>query len=330
MKELSEELIEKFILGTCSEEELQQINSIIKDSKQEAYRLFHAEELYHLGKIERYAGEQRMANAQKRLHRRLEVEKKVASHNWFTPRIVKYAAAVVSVLALGYLAQYYYRSLPDADMLMAVATDEVKMVTLPDSTKVWLNKMASLKYPSNFSGKERNVFLDGEAYFEVSKNPQKPFVVKNEVMQVRVLGTKFDLYNDKSSPIAKATLLEGQIEVTGKEHDGKVVLCPGQRAELDKSSGLLTVKQVDAKMDAVWRDNYIPFHKANIIEIAKKLEEYYQVKIIVSSDVELNRTYSGILKKKDNIRAVLKSLQNSVPVNYEITNKGIILSSRNE
>ena len=328
MKELSEELIEKFIIGTCSEEELQQIQSIIKDSEQEARRLFHAEELYQLGKMNRYTDEQRIERAQHRLNRRLAREELTSSRSWFRPRVMRYAAVVATLMALGGLANFYLHRMADADLLTAMATDEVKVITLSDSTKVWLNKKASLKYPSRFADKERQVYLDGEAYFEVTKNREKPFIVKNGAMQVRVLGTKFVLCNEQSSPVAKATLVEGQIEVTDQENQGKVVLNPGQRAELNKANGLLTVKQVDAKMDAVWRDNYIPFHKANIVEITRKLEECYQVKFILSPDVELERTYSGILKKKKEISSVLKSLQNSVPINYEITDEGIVLTSR--
>ena len=102
---------------------------------------------------------------------------------------------------------------------------------------------------------------------------------------------------------------------------------PGQRAELNRNSGRLTVKQVDAKLDAVWRDNLIPFNKANIFTITKALERFYDVKIILSPDIRSDKTYSGVLKKKSTIESVLKSLQNSIPIEYKIVGNNIFISS---
>ena len=217
---------------------------------------------------------------------------------------------------------------PEHQMLVAVANEGiVKEVVLPDGTKVWLNNAAMLKYPREFSEKERNVYLDGEAYFEVTKNRHKPFTVESDAMRVRVLGTTFNFKCDKRCRIAEATLIEGEIEVKGNKDEGQIVLAPGQRAELNRNSGRLTVKQVDAKLDAVWRDNLIPFNKANIFTITKALERFYDVKIILSPDIRSDKTYSGVLKKKSTIESVLKSLQNSIPIEYKIVGNNIFISS---
>ena len=140
---------------------------------------------------------------------------------------------------------------------------------MPDGSKVWLNNASTLKYPHEFSEKERNVYLEGEAYFEVTKNRHKPFIVQSDAMRVRVLGTTFNFKSDKRCRIAEATLIEGEIEVKGNKEEGQIILAPGQRAELNKNNGRLTVKQVDAKLDAVWHDNLIPFQKADIFTITK-------------------------------------------------------------
>ena len=146
-------------------------------------------------------------------------------------------------------------------------------------------------------------------------------------MRVRVLGTTFNFKCDKRCRIAEATLIEGKIEVKGNKDEGQIVLAPGQRAELNRNSGRLTVKQVDAKLDAVWRDNLIPFNKANIFTITKALERFYDVKIILSPDIRSDQTYSGVLKKKSTIESVLKSLQNSIPIEYKIVGNNIFISS---
>ena len=102
----------------------------------------------------------------------------------------------------------------------------------------------------------------------------------------------------------------------------------GQRAELNKSNGRLTVKQVDAKLDAVWHDNLIPFQKADIFTITRTLERFYDVKIILSPDMKPDKTYSGVLKRKSDIESVLKSLQNSIPIDYKIVGNNIFISPK--
>ena len=243
---------------------------------------------------------------------------------------MKYTAIITVVLLLGGGAGYWFYQ-NETDMLVATANKgTVEEVTLPDGTKVWLNNSATLKYPRKFSDTERNVYLEGEAYFKVTRNPQQPFIVESDAMRVRVLGTVFNFKCDKNSQVAEATLIEGEIEVKGKQNEGQIILAPGQRAELNRGSGRLIVKQVEAKLDAVWHDDLIPFEQADIFTITKALERFYDVKIILSPDIRSDKTYSGVLKKKSNIESVLQSLQNAIPINYKIVGSNIFISSDNK
>ena len=141
-------------------------------------------------------------------------------HRW-----MRYAAILAVALLMGGGAGYWFYNRPEHQMLVAVANEGiVKEVVLPDGTKVWLNNAATLKYPREFSEKERNVYLDGEAYFEVTKNRHKPFTVESDAMRVRVLGTTFNFKCDKRCRIAEATLIEGEIEVRGNHDEGMIIL----------------------------------------------------------------------------------------------------------
>lgn len=317
-------------MGECSEDELTEVNAWIKESDEHASQLFRIEEVYQLGKMDSYANKQRMELAEKRLYKAIDQEKRkqnkvLRMHQW-----MKYAAVIAITLLLGGGAGYWFYQ-NDTEMLVAVANEGiVKEVTLPDGTKVWLNNSSTLKYPREFSKMERNVYLDGEAYFEVTKNRQKPFIVESDAMRVRVLGTTFNFKCNKRCRVAEATLIEGEIEVKGNREEGQIILAPGQRAELNKNTGRLIVKQVEAKLDAVWHDDLIPFEKANIFIITKALERFYDVKIILSPDIRVDKTYSGVLKKKSNIESVLKSLQNAIPLNYKIVGSNIFISSDNK
>lgn len=330
MRNLREDILKKYLMGECSEEELTEVSAWIRESDEHARQLFRMEEIYQLGKTNSHTIEQQIQLAEKRLYKRIKEEKSKQAKTIRLYQWMKYAAIVTVVLLLGTGAGYWFYQ-NDTDMLVAVANEGiVKEVTLPDGTKVWLNNSATLKYPHEFSKTERNVYLEGEAYFKVTKNRQKPFTVESDAMRVRVLGTTFNFKSDKRSRVAEATLIEGEIEVKGKREEGQIILAPGQRAELNKSTGRLTVKQVDAKLDAVWHDDLIPFVSADIFTITKTLERFYDVKIILSPDIRSDKTYSGVLKKKSNIESVLKSLQNSIPIDYKIVGSNIFISSSNK
>ena len=320
----------KYLTGQCSEEEIIEVNAWMKESEENARQLFRMEEIYHLGKFDRYADEQRIAHAEKLLYKKLDEAKGKQAKLLRMHRWMRYAAVIAVILLMGGGAGYwFYHNGADQQLMVAVANEGiVKEVVLPDGTRVWLNNLATLKYPREFSEKERNVYLEGEAYFEVTKNRHKPFTVQSDAMRVRVLGTTFNFKSDKSCRVAEATLIEGEIEVKGNKEEGQIILAPGQRAELNKKSGRLTVKQVDAKLDAVWHDNLIPFQKADIFTITKALERFYDVKIILSPDIQTGKTYSGVLKRKSNIESVLKSLQNSIPIDYKIVGSNIFISPK--
>ena len=327
MSNLSEDIINKYLTGQCSEEELIEVNAWMKESEENARQLFHMEEIYHLGKFDRYTDEQRILHAEKVLYQKLDKERSKQSKIPSMHRWIKYAAVIAVLLVISGGAGYWLYQENNHQLLVAIADEGiVKEVILPDGTKVWLNNSTTLKYPHEFSEKERNVYLEGEAYFEVTKNQHKPFIVQSDAMQIRVLGTTFNFKCDKNCRIAEATLIEGEIEVKGNHKEGRLILTPGQRAELN--NGRLTVKQVDAKLDAVWHDNLIPFQKADIFNITRTLERFYDVKIILSPDIQLDKTYSGVVKKKSDIESVLKSLQNTIPIDYKIVGNNIFISPK--
>lgn len=330
MNELNDDIIKKYLQGDCSEEDFIRINTWIKESKDNARRLFLMEETYQAGKRNPFIEKRQTEQAEARLFRRLEIEKTAQQKTKRIRNLMKYAAMIAVILLGGSGVGYWiYQLDPSQDMLIARADNAVQMVTLPDGTKVWLNQSTTLTYPRQFSSKERNVHLEGEAYFEVTKNRQKPFIVESQSMRVRVLGTIFNFKSSKDCRITEASLIEGEIEVKGQKDEGMVILLPGQKAELNKTTGRLMVKQVNVRMDAAWHDGLIPFEQADIFEIAQTLERFYDVKIILSPDIKADKTYSGVLKKKDTIDAVLKSLTNSIPINYKIVGDNIFISSLN-
>ena len=167
MSNLSEEIINRYLTGQCSEEELIEVNAWMKESEENARQLFRMEEIYHLGKFDQYTDEQRILRAEKQLYKKLDEEKGKQSKILSMHRWMKYAAVIAVMLVMGGgVGYWFYQNGNNQQMMVAVASEGiVKEVVLPDGSKVWLNNAATLKYPREFSEKERNVYLEGEAYF---------------------------------------------------------------------------------------------------------------------------------------------------------------------
>ena len=326
MSKLNEDIIIRYLENRCSEEDFVLINEWMKESDENAGELFRMEEIYQLGKFP-FEEENLVVRAERRLGRRLKRENQKKQEVFKLRSVLRYAAAIVGVMVLAAGLAYWFRN--KAELVVASAAHgQVREMLLPDGTKVWLNQSSVLKYPRAFEGKERHVYLDGEAYFEVARNHEKPFMVKSPAMDVRVLGTSFNIKCRPDNSFAETTLIEGEVEVKDKSDKGRITLLPGQKAVLNRVTGRMQVKQVDPKMEIVWHNDLIPFEKSSIFQIAAALERFYGVKIILSPDVDSTNTYSGVLKKKDNIESVLNSLRNSIPFNYKkVDDNNIFISS---
>ena len=325
MSKLNEDIIIRYLENRCSEEDFVLINEWMKESDENAGELFRMEEIYQLGKFP-FEEENLVVRAERRLGRRLEQENQKKQEVFKLRSVLRYAAAIVGVMVLAAGLAYWFRN--KAEELVVASAAQVREMLLPDGTKVWLNQSSVLKYPRAFEGKERHVYLDGEAYFEVARNHEKPFMVKSPAMDVRVLGTSFNIKCRPDNSFAETTLIEGEVEVKDKSDKGRITLLPGQKAVLNRVTGRMQVKQVDPKMEIVWHNDLIPFEKSSIFQIAAALERFYGVKIILSPDVDSTNTYSGVLKKKDNIESVLNSLRNSIPFNYKkVDDNNIFISS---
>ena len=306
MSKLNEDIIIRYLENRCSEEDFVLINEWMKESDENAGELFRMEEIYQLGKFP-FEEENLVAKAERRLGRRLEQENQKRQEVFKLKSVLRYVAAIVGVIVLAAGLAYWFRNKAEELVVASAAHGQVREMLLPDGTKVWLNQSSVLKYPRAFEGKERHVYLDGEAYFEVARNHEKPFTVKSQAMDVRVLGTSFNIKCRPDNSFAETTLVEGEVEVKDKSDKGRITLLPGQKAVLNRVTGRMQVKQVDPKMEIVWHNDLIPFEKSSIFQIAAALERFYGVKIILSPDVDSTNTYSGVLKKKDNIESVLNS-----------------------
>jgi transmembrane sensor len=330
MDQLKDEILVNYLLGKCTEAENEEILAWMKQSEDNASRLFKLEELYHLGKFAKYEDEERVERAERHLQQRLDGGQSSAHSFFGMRRLLRYAAVVAVLCILGGVGGYIYHHIGGkSDMVIASADSSiVKEIVLPDGTCVWLNRLATLTYPRHFDSAERHVELKGEAYFEVTKNPHQPFIVNSEAMSVRVLGTHFNFNTDKPDHTTEVSLLEGSVQAKGNDDEGMITLRPGQKAILNKLTHEMTVQQTETPLDAVWHDNLIPLKNVNIKDIAGILEYFYHVHISFASNVDTRMTYSGVIKRNATIDSVLTDLSYAIPFHFTIQGENIYLSRK--
>jgi ferric-dicitrate binding protein FerR (iron transport regulator) len=196
-------------------------------------------------------------------------------------------------------------------------------LVLPDGSKVWLNAASRLKYPTSFGGKERMVELQGEAYFEIARNPSMPFKVSligQPSAQVEVLGTHFNVKAYEDEPAIQTTLLEGAVRV----HQGtaSALLQPGQQARCNSSTNIKLVT-ADVEETIAWKNGLFKFNEATIEEVMRQLSRWYDVDIVYVNGIP-GDLFRGEIYRSVNVSKVLKVLEAS-GVHFSVEGKKILV-----
>lgn len=196
------------------------------------------------------------------------------------------------------------------------------MIILPDGSKVWLNAATSLRYPTAFTGNTREVQLTGEAYFEIAANAKMPFIVKVNNMEVKVLGTHFNVmgYADENS--IQTTLLEGAVQV--QHNTAAVRLNPGQQAYL-QGANMTVRKDIDVEEIVAWKNGYFHFNHESLPGVMRQLSRWYDVEVIYEGAIP-DREFGGKIERNNSLNDVLKILELS-NVHYKIKERKIIITS---
>ncbi|WP_158275198.1 FecR family protein [Pedobacter sp. HMWF019] len=199
-------------------------------------------------------------------------------------------------------------------------------VVLPDGSKVWLNAASSLKFPAVFAAGQRKVELSGEAYFEVSKDKTRPFIVNTGKQQVEVLGTHFNISSYAEESSTRTDLFEGAVRVTvlsGSGQKQEVVLKPAQRSIVQDNK--ISVQPSVEKEALAWKEGYFMFNHESIESIMRKVARWYDVEILYKGDVQ-RETFIGRVSKYENVAELLKVLERTETIHFKIEGRKIIVS----
>lgn len=234
-----------------------------------------------------------------------------------------FAAASVTLLLVSGL---YFTEMKQSELLRfayyeTIAAPNAKTkLTLPDSTIVWLNANAKLRYPREFSGATREVEVSGEAFFDVRKDTGKPFIVQMEGMHIQVVGTSFFIDTETASDLIEVTLQEGEIALFSNHNltgIADMILHPGQQVLFRKSANDMKVINIQPRKYTSWITGVFVFEGNTLEEIAGELQRAFHVKIHIENEMMRNKTFNAEFTEKESLYEILSVLQISAQYKME-------------
>lgn len=242
------------------------------------------------------------------------------------------AAIFAGLLIIG--ASLFYGRMKQNSVWVEVRTtssDQVQLVQLPDGSTVQLNVSSFLKYPKRFTGKKRQVYLDGEALFEVTNNDQ-PFEVHSGKQQIIVLGTQFNVMDYSEDSYVITTLIKGKIELQTFDASNKIknriVLNPRQQVFMDKNTGYVALSEVNPENILSWTTGIYSFEDMPLEQITDRLEKKYGVTIIISDEKSRKEKYTGKFSAQQPIEEIIEIINFKGQFEYYFRNDTIVLQRK--
>ncbi|RIJ48042.1 FecR family protein [Maribellus luteus] len=286
-------LLEKYIKGDCSAEEKAKIIDWLdtdENNKKEYFELRKSYEfkLWYLGS--EYNNIRNQNNILK-----------------FGRQLLKVAAIFVLVILGTYIFQRNPNLISSEYCEITVPLGEHQLVNLPDGSKVWLNSGTSLRFPEAFDSKERRVQITGEGFFTVQPDKEKPFIATFEGCEIKVLGTEFNVnaYPGRKEKIV--SLIEGSVELTSVSNQKRIILKPYYEALIQENN--MEVKAIDSLDKFMWKQGIISFQNESFENVAKRLQELYNIKIEIKSSELYKIKISGKYRQKEGVMNILSVIQ---------------------
>ena len=311
---MEKETLYKFFDGKASREEKEAVRIWLESSPENEQELFKEREFFDAMIL---SGSTKVAGMEKKsrpFYRTVLLE------------AIKIAAVFAITVASG---TYFYKSeickIGEAMNTITVPAGQRANLTLADGTNVWLNARSEMRYPAVFTGNKREITLDGEAYFEVSKNTNKPFFVIAEDVQVKVYGTTFNINTLLGNQI-QTTLVKGSVGIRVQDSSQEYILKPSQQAIVQKTDGNITIRDVDTTPYTAWTEGIFLFDNERLETILDKLALWYDVELFYQNESVKNVCFTGYLKRYDNIDVILNAIESTVSATFHIKERTIIIN----
>ena len=234
----------------------------------------------------------------------------------YVRRFLKYAA----ILFVAFAAGFYFQSLNNGPQVqyaeMEVMFGQTGHLFLFDGTEVWLNSGSKFRYPEQFNKNERDVFLEGEAFFKVAKNKHLPFKVKTGMLEVEVLGTSFNVSAYPGESSQSVVLVEGKVQLNNPEGTKIGEMTPGQVAVKTDGVEVIKVQNTDPYFYTSWKDGKVIFDGEKLGDIAKKMERWYNVKIRFEKEKLKDFKFTGTILRNKPIDQTIMAMEQLAPIRF--------------
>jgi len=357
-------IIARYFSNTATNEETAALLEWLKQSHDNRIQYFRMKRIWQESKTDAGAQEETIDYAWQRLNNRMKIEaidQQLSSKNTFLLwKRIAVAASIIFLIGLSGLQTFRYvklNKIVDNTIEINAPLGSRANITLPDGTDVWLNSGSKLTYNNTFGFNERNVTLIGEAFFDVAHMDRKAFFVNTRGIDIKVLGTEFNVKAYPDEHAIETTVISGEVEVTANQVNQNVeiasmVLKQNQKVIFDTRS--LNLKTIDDEIgdapdsdeaknikrgkviiahisnpenESSWKDEKLVIRSESLSEMAIKLERFYNVSIVFNDEDAKQHHFTGTLDKLT-IEEVLRAIANTAPIEYEVNRNQINIGSK--
>lgn len=314
---MDDKLLTRFLNRCCTPEELERIHEWIASDPAHAATLFEIETIHSLKNELRFSSKKETEPAYRRLAAQIKEKNTPLQRpaKSFRTRWLGYAAAVLFLVVLSITLYRLTGSGAPELNIIEVPDGQRASVILSDGTRVWLNSRSKLAYPSRFSGRKRTVRLEGEGFFEVTRNEKAAFTVQSDLLEVKVLGTKFNMkaYPDE---ISRVTLAEGKVEVTTNDGKGKTILRPNEQVSYSAGKKMHLKRTVNTELVKSWTTGEIAYTDKTLNEIAADLERRFGISIAICDPELASEIFTCHFGQSTTVEEVLNLLKETRKLDY--------------
>jgi transmembrane sensor len=358
-------LISKYLSGNTTPEEEHEFlkwmenSTVNKDYYIQSQLLWFNSEKKDSGKNEN-RWEQLQLKLQEREAKNLEKEIIVLNSRKILSRVVLVAATMLLLIGLSSIFYFVYHSTSVSDLkqnIVEIPYGSRSTLTLPDGTKLWVNSGSRLTYNSNYGKDNRDIYLTGEAYFDVAKNRKLPFIVHASNLKIKAVGTCFNVKAYPEEKKVETTLVRGLVEITKLDSKSPILMRPSQKVTIseeklpeekihnEKSERVLSEKttilsskhdgvvilnkEVDTNRETSWKDGKLIFDMESLLTLTKKLERRYDVHFTFENKQLTEYKYTGTFKDLS-LEQIMEAMRISSPIDFIIIEKEVYLKEKNK
>nr|WP_319509210.1 FecR family protein [uncultured Draconibacterium sp.] len=314
-----------FIQGNANEKEHAEVLNWINENPENRKELFKQKDLWNAAEID----SDRLIELENSEWRKLQhrIDKAKVKRGFFK-ELVKIAAIIVVALGVGWMSHYLYTETASARKVemrtVEAIKGQIKEVFLADGTHVWLNAGSQLSFPSDFTEKNREISLHGEAYFEVTSSEKNPFLVKTGNHTVKVTGTKFNICEYPEDKMIETTLVEGKVKIISGNFFKD--LYPGEQATFYTETAEVLIGEKDFDIYTAWREGRYEFRNESVDKVFQIMERWWDVDIDYNKEAFKYEYISGVLRKHKPIKQHFEVINELVPIDYHIDNDDITVT----